>query len=542
MITQSAAFRYRIGMFKKSRIQYYLLALTIFLGSLLRFYHIGQQPLWLDEAFSYWFSGLTIDELWTVVPQFETNPPLYYTILKIWSLLFGSTEACLRSLSAVMSIGCIPLVFLIGKRIGKPDDTSWLGVIAAFLFSVFPVHVQYAQEARSYAMLTFAASLVLLMVLWIMTDPKWGCEPIIGRSGDQNNGKGLSKFLPWLTTVFAVSFTLWLHNTAVLYIVTIFSIVLVWFFRELNANRTFLSNLLIVVILVCLSWVPYLIFLIPQTTSASLPIPKPTALSVIDAVAWLLLGSSLTSATVAKLILKIAVLVFIFTLAAVGWFHIRRRYGRYVSILILGSIFGPILAELVFSVLYRPIFLARTLVYVSVPFYIAVAAGILSLRDSRKRALVTIMVALILLKWTYSFHAMKQEREPWDQIAQTVAQKAREDIVLLVPNNIELPFSYYANSIRNNNLQIIPLPFSMSCLLRQAASQRLGPDIVKAIQIGPSHIPAISKAIAGKSRVWLITRREDIFDQDRIVFSVLKKEREFISASEFGDINVFQFN
>ncbi len=125
--------------------------------------------------------------------------------------------------------------------------------------------------------------------------------------------------------------------------------------------------------------------------------------------------------------------------------------------------------------------------------------------------------------------------------SKTIGDKNRI-VTGIIPNNIELPFSYYANSIRNNNLQIIPLPFSMSCLLRQAASQRLGPDIVKAIQIGPSHIPAISKAIAGKSRVWLITRREDIFDQDRIVFSVLKKEREFISASEFGDINVFQFN
>jgi mannosyltransferase len=411
---------------------------------------------------------------------------------------------------------------------------------------VFPVHIQYAQEARPYAMLTFATTLTLCAVLWIMRHPAEACEPMIRRPFDLKqssaNGMGWSHLLPWMTATVAISFTLWLHNTAVLYIFTLSLILLAWFILELRSNRTFLGNFMAVAAIAILLWVPNLIFLIHHTVNASLPIPKPTALSIVNTVVWLLLGTSISWTASVSTLLKMVVFVFLIALAAAGLLNIRRHSGPYVSLLILGSIFGPILMEFLISFTFRPIFLARTLVYVSVPFSLAIAAGIMTLRDSRKRALVVIILSLIFLKWTYTYYANYQ-KEPWDKIAQSVAQQAKQDVVLFVPNNIELPFSYYAKSISNANLQIVPLPFPLSHFLHPALDpERLGSDSLKAIQIRPSDIPVINNAIAKKSPVWLITRRADLFDQDGIVFNILMRQRDLISTWHFEDISVFKFN
>lgn len=525
---------------------YYLLAISIILGSFLRFHHIGSQPLWLDEAWSNWFSNRTVFELWTIIPKFETNPPLYYSILKMWESLFGTTEAGLRSLSALMSIGCIPLIYMIGRLLGKTKGGNWLGTISALLFAVSPVHIQYAQETRPYAMLTFASTLTLFVFLWIMLHPAEACEPIFRRTSGMNQHAteriAWSGLLPWILAVFAVSFALWLHNTAILYIVALSLVVLAWVIVPLRCNRFILIKILTVAVITFLLWAPYLVYLIPQSLNASLPIPKPTTISVLHTVTWLLLGNSITWGSSLNDILKIAAFLFLITLATAGLINIRRHYGQYVSILILAAILGPILMELLFSITLRPIFLARTLIYVSVPFYISIGAGIMMLGSSRKSALAVILISFIFLRLTYKYFTDFQ-KEPWDKIVQTVNYQANGDVVLFVPNNIEIPFSYYANKIINNNLKIVPLPFPLSNFLHPDPDTRIiNTDPFKAVCIKPSDVDLIDKAIGNKSPVWLITRGEYLFDKDEIVLNRLTKKRDLISELRFGEIKVFKFN
>jgi uncharacterized membrane protein len=529
---------------------HYLFAFSMLLGAFLRFYGIGSEPFWLDEAWSYWFSSRTMIELWTIIPKWETNPPFYYTILKVWMNLLGSSEPSLRSLSAAMSIGCIPIVFMIGRLLGKSIGGEWVGAIAALMFSVSPVHIQYAQEARTYAMLTFAATLTLYSFLWIMTHPAAACEPMIrkvfGLRQYSKAGCIWSESSPWIIATVAVTFTLWLHNTSILYILTLFLILFAWFLFQLKGDKTFFSNIMAVVVISSLLWGPYLIFLIPQVMNANfaIAIPKLTALSTINTIAWLLMGHSISWTTSLNEILKIVIFLLLIILAVTGLLNIWRQSGKYVSILIVGSILGPILMELAVSIAFNPIFLARTIIYVSVPFYIAIAAGILMVRGPRKRALVIVIITLISLKWSYGYYANneKSQKEPWDKIAQTVTKQAKEnDVVLLVPNYIEIPFSYYAKRTNNIDFQVTPFPYPMANFLSitRAVKKRSGAG-ADDLRIRPFDIPAINNAVQSNSVVWLITRREDLFDPDRIVLNALMQKRHLISIRPFGEINVFQ--
>ena len=47
-------------------------------------HHLGGRNLWLDEAFSAWFSERSLHYLWTVLPTYEAHPPFYYSLLKVW--------------------------------------------------------------------------------------------------------------------------------------------------------------------------------------------------------------------------------------------------------------------------------------------------------------------------------------------------------------------------------------------------------------------------------------------------------------------------
>ena len=47
------------------------------LAMLMRLGHIGSRPIWLDEAFSQWFSSQSFHYLWTVLPTYEVHPPFY---------------------------------------------------------------------------------------------------------------------------------------------------------------------------------------------------------------------------------------------------------------------------------------------------------------------------------------------------------------------------------------------------------------------------------------------------------------------------------
>src|SRR5260370_15937935 len=74
-------------------------ALTV-LAAVLRFYRLGHQGFWFDEANTALLVHFSPGEMLGLVPQTESTPPLYYCVAWVWARLFGYGEAALRSLSA----------------------------------------------------------------------------------------------------------------------------------------------------------------------------------------------------------------------------------------------------------------------------------------------------------------------------------------------------------------------------------------------------------------------------------------------------------
>jgi mannosyltransferase len=141
-------------------------ALTL-LAAVLRFYRLGHQGFWFDEANTALLVHFSPGKMLGLIPQTESTPPLYYCVAWVWARVFGYTEAPLRSLSAVCGVLLIPVVYGAGAKL----VSRRAGLVAAALATCSPLLIWYSQEARSYQMLALMASLSLLAFAYARARP-----------------------------------------------------------------------------------------------------------------------------------------------------------------------------------------------------------------------------------------------------------------------------------------------------------------------------------------------------------------------------------
>ena len=163
--------------------------------SLGRFIHLGEKPYWNDEVYtSLRISGYTklevLQELGSdrhtfgdlkfyqcLQPQKtledslnglisdDVHPPLYFILIRFWATLGGCQVGYLRLFSALISLFIIPLTYTIAKEL---FDSFPISLMATGLITLSPIYLIYAQEARSYSLLTLislGSSFILLKIL-----------------------------------------------------------------------------------------------------------------------------------------------------------------------------------------------------------------------------------------------------------------------------------------------------------------------------------------------------------------------------------------
>lgn len=135
-----------------------VVAVALVAGLVLRF--VAFSPLWLDESqtvaiasrsFSGLFAGLRVDG----------SPPLYYLLLHVWMLVFGTSTFAVRALSGLLSVASLGLMPLVARRLGWSRRGA---LTATLLLATNPFAVRYATEARMYSMVLLLSLLLLLAI------------------------------------------------------------------------------------------------------------------------------------------------------------------------------------------------------------------------------------------------------------------------------------------------------------------------------------------------------------------------------------------
>jgi 4-amino-4-deoxy-L-arabinose transferase-like glycosyltransferase len=134
-----------------------IVLVCLVLGIVLRFTGLSVQSMWYDEGYTAWISSAdnTIELL-----KADRHPPLTFLAFGLWSRLFGSDDAVLRVLPALVSSISLVLFAALARRLLAPRAAT----IAVALYAVSPFAIWIGQEVRMYAFVEFGALLALLGV------------------------------------------------------------------------------------------------------------------------------------------------------------------------------------------------------------------------------------------------------------------------------------------------------------------------------------------------------------------------------------------
>lgn len=109
----------------------------------------------LDESTSIKFAHFRFVSLLPVLAGRDPNMGLYYILLNFWVKVFGESEAAVRGMSALFGALAVSAIYLLGARLfGRT-----VGLVAGLLLVLNAFVVQYAQTARSYALLVLLVTL-----------------------------------------------------------------------------------------------------------------------------------------------------------------------------------------------------------------------------------------------------------------------------------------------------------------------------------------------------------------------------------------------
>jgi len=96
----------------------------------------------------------------------EVNMSLYYVLLH-FGCPMGSTEGFIRGLSVLFSVATVPLYM----HSARGSSGAVAGLLAAWLLAINAYHIRYAQEARSYALVVFIATLATWLLVRNLQEP-----------------------------------------------------------------------------------------------------------------------------------------------------------------------------------------------------------------------------------------------------------------------------------------------------------------------------------------------------------------------------------
>ena len=483
------------------------IALTVAAGCLLRFLLLGTQSLWFDEGYSAWVITLEPGRIIDVI-RHDVSPPLYYLLLRQWAGVFGDSETALRSFSAVSSCLTIPLAGAIAWHMTRSGAGA---LVATAVMSVSVLQIQYAQEARSYALASLLASVALYAAVRRMS------------------GTGA-----WFWLMFAMlACCVYLHNMMWFYVAGLGLAYLVMPGQLAWRRRVAeVAGLALGVVLVYACWIPSLLGQVRWLQGnfwASTPSTNDLS-QVLVAVSGMKLMhlSALMSGSAAgwsALLLLFAIAAF----ALVGRSATSIRWA--IAVLLFGV--APVLAVYAYAQVSQSYFVEK--VFTASSIAIALLAALL-LRSRLSWTALVLIPALILGSCVSVWGYLRWEhKEDWRAGMQYVNSLPRDDtLVVFVANEGELLYEYYLRQQGGFAHDVTGVPQSFHDLHPQKTIQRVRgeSDTLKLRQKLREHPP---------QRLVLVQSHTHFSDPSLLTRRAIEQQMKLTRENNFHLLDVLEF-
>lgn len=345
----------------------------LILGGILRYYNNTAVALWHDEAFSALYIRYPLKEMMYRI-GLDVHPPLYYWILKLWAMIFGSGLLSLRSLSILFGLLTVYAGYLFVKEAFKNER---LAILAGLLLAINPFQIQYSLEARMYTLGTF---LILLS------------SYLLVRALNSN------KTSVWLAYAACTAACFYTHYFLFFSVAAqgLYFLYYLWQQKKFSLNYKKDSLTLnglgsyLLSLIIFAPWVPTLLVQVKRVENAFW-IPAPDRWSIPATIWKMLFGGQGND--------HITLVIVTLVAAAVGIYFFRETKPPIRWFVALG-VGVPFAAALLLS-FKQAIYQDRYFVFASLYFTILVAAALFSVPKYTTRRLLTVLFALFCLAIFY---------------------------------------------------------------------------------------------------------------------------------------------
>ena len=121
-------------------------------------------PLWYDETFTAYVARLPYQQVGNAMLQGDVHPPLWSSLEWLAKFAVGQSEAALRLPALAFGLLAVALSYRLVLALGLG---RWAAVLTGLLVAALPAQLYFSSEARAYTLLT---CLALGMVIAVLED------------------------------------------------------------------------------------------------------------------------------------------------------------------------------------------------------------------------------------------------------------------------------------------------------------------------------------------------------------------------------------
>jgi len=489
----------------------------VLIGAFLRFYHLGTQSLWYDEAFSVWISKLSVPQL-VQATEVDVHPPFYYLLLHYWTMLFGTSESAVRLLSALFGILAIPMIYVVGRQLFNREA----GLAAAIILAFSTFNIAYSQETRMYSLMVLLALISMYFFIRLL------------------DGSNYALSIGYLLSTTLLIYT-HIYGLFVVIAQNLFLVVLSLLSKNHPYSLKSWAKLQAIVVVFFIPWIAVLVKQIPQREAAISPVQFPTTQILIEtfsnysgtgALLLLFLGFSVLSLfAFQKVRGKMDRKAPLKALESYSW-QVTIQSAAPVFFLVIWLL-SINLIPFIISSFSAPIYLERYTITASVALYLLVAKGISNINHKyTKLAVIGIIVVLSVanLQVYYSSVTKSQMREA---AALIDANFSSGDVVLIAPYWENLTFDYY-----NNRTDVAVKPIYSWAVADTQAKFWATPSWLRP----ENKIKEIHTDVNGRDRVWFVTVNiEDGKAAENFTLNILNESYANVYKTSYYYYDVYLF-
>ena len=499
--------------------RFFLLSFFTAVGLALRIFHIDFQSLWVDELLV--ILKAEQKSLWEIIAasKVDVHPPLYDYLIHFW-MYFGETVWILRFFSLIFGVASIPVIYWLGKKCYNEK----VGLVAAFIFTVWPFSIWYSQEVRPYTLIFFLGLVVIGFFLKGLESNDW-------------------KY--WSVFIIFITLCLYTHHSA-LYLILVFNIfvAMLWLNKK---NLDIVYRWMVVQFIIIFLYLPGFYILVSQiiwqkeSGTPGLVFIKEPGFATIP---YLFYNLTFKADALPLGLFRGLVLIPVALIFFSGLKPIKENFKGTASFIPKGKtlflllcLFVPVLLSFTLGTLVKKEFMyeARFFMIFMPAYIIILARGILQIRHKLVKVILITFCLFFIFAANYQIYTIPINPPMKEVVKYIKAGYLPGDIVLFHGSIWKIVFDYY-----NKGSMLT------EGILRDYTPKD-GVFPYQFLKVTESYVPVLEEKLKNYSRVWIVLSPPAIRrDPKQIVVSHLDKHFEKIVEQkilpEYFEIRMYNLN